>query len=419
MTTRQIHPARDEIDRSGEQEGTSKVVQRDEGIAPLACQRGAFTLPDAAHFLNCAYMGPLPREAERAGIEALARKRFPANIVPPEDFWTTSDSLRRLFACLVGSLEPERVAIHPGVSYAVACAAKNLRVRPGQNIVMVSEQFPGNAYAWRRLAAESGAELRVVEPGSGPSRGANWNERLLESITAETSIAALPTVHWTDGTRFDLAAIGERCRGVGAALVVDATQSLGMVLFDVSRVRPDLVVSCAYKWLLGPYSVALTHFGPRFDDGVPIEENWIARVGSDDFRRLVDYRDAYRPGAARYDVAERSNFFLLPIAEAALKRMLGWGATRIEEYCSTLSADLLGEASELGYEIEGACWRSPHLFGLRMPDRVDLEALEAELARRQIQVSLRGSALRVSVHVFNDAGDMEQLAAALRHAVGR
>ena len=48
-----------------------------------------------------------------------------------------------------------------------------------------------------------------------------WNAALLEAITDGTAVVTLPTVHWTDGTRFDLAAVGRRCRDVGAALVVD------------------------------------------------------------------------------------------------------------------------------------------------------------------------------------------------------
>lgn len=73
---------------------------------------------------------------------------------------------------------------------------------------------------------------------------------------------ALPHVHWTDGTRFDLERIGERVREVGAALVVDGTQSVGAMPFDAAVVQPDLLVAAGYKWLMGPYSTAVAFFGP-------------------------------------------------------------------------------------------------------------------------------------------------------------
>ena len=132
-------------------------------------------------------------------------------------------------------------------------------------------------------------------------RARKWNERVLEAIGDDTAIVALCQVHWTDGTLFDLEEVGTRCREVGAALVVDGTQSVGALPFDVGRIRPDALVCAGYKWLMGPYSIGAAYFGPRFDGGTPLEEAWLAREGSDDFPRLVDYTDTYRPGAARYE----------------------------------------------------------------------------------------------------------------------
>ncbi|MDZ7781281.1 MAG: aminotransferase class V-fold PLP-dependent enzyme [Gemmatimonadota bacterium] len=382
---------------------------------PLTCRKPDFRLRPGAPYLNCAYMGPLPRVSEEAGVGALARKRHPTDITPPDAFWE-SDRVRERFAALVGVHDPMRIAIHPGVSYGVATAARNIPVEPGQNLVLTHEQFPGNVYAWRRVAAEREAELRAVGPDAPGSRGARWNERLLEAIDSGTAVVAVPHVHWTDGTRFDLEAIGRRCREVGAALVVDGTQSVGALPFDVAAVRPDALVCAAYKWLLGPYSVAFSYFGPRFDDGTPLEETWIAREDSHEFQRLVEYRDGYAPGAVRYDVAERSNFFLLPIAEASLDLLHTWKPERIQEYCSALVTPLVDEARALGFGVEEPRWRASHLFGLRMPPAVDLGELRDLLAARDIAVSLRGTALRVSPNVYNDGGDVEALLEVLREA---
>ncbi len=51
-----------------------------------------------------------------------------------------------------------------------------------------------------------------------------------------------------------------------------------------------------------------------------------------------------------------------------------------------------------------------------MPEGLELEALEKELEARQIFVSLRGSALRVSPHVYNDESDVGALIEALQGA---
>lgn len=385
-------------------------------LATLTCRRVDFSLPRDEHYLNCAYMGPLPRAAEAAGIEAIRRKSVPTRIVPPAAFWET-DRLRELFARLVHVDQPARIAIQPGVSYGVATAARNLTVGWGENVVITHEQFPGNVYSWRRMAGEAGAELRAVDPGEGADRGRRWNERLLEAVDARTAIVSVPVVHWTDGTWFDLEALGERCRDVGAALVVDATQSVGALDFDVAKVRPDALIVATYKWLLGPYSLSLAYFGPRFDDGTPLEETWIARERSSDFQNLVDYQDAYVGGAIRYDVAERSNFFLAPIAAASLELLNEWGADRIQAYCRSLTRDFLSEVGELGYAVEDEEWRGAHLFGLRMPRAVDLAALRDALGARNVSASLRGTALRLSPNVYNDETDMGVLLEVLKAAV--
>ena len=383
----------------------------------LTCQRHAFGLPADLHYLNCAYMGPIPEVTEAAGIEGIRRKRVPTSI-HPDDFFATSNRLRGLFSDLVNAGDPTRVAILPGVSYGVAIAARNLPVAKGQNVVMTHEQFPGNVHGWTRLAREAGAEVRFATPPEGPGRGAAWNDVLLSSIDGATAVVAVPHVHWTDGTRFDLVEVGRRCREVGAALVVDATQSVGALPFDVQEIQPDALIVASYKWLLGPYSVGMGYFGPRFDDGTPLEETWIGRERSEDFQNLVRYRDGYQPGAVRYDVAERSNFHLLPMAVASLTLVSAWGAERIQDYCRRLTADGLEEARGLGFTVEDARWRGHHLFGLRMPPGLDLVALKDALERRKVVASLRGTALRLSPNAYNDQADMDALLEGLREAVG-
>lgn len=383
----------------------------------LTCQREAFGLPRDLHYLNCAYMGPLPLVSEEAGVEGLRRKRVPTGI-HPKDFFETSDRVRRLFADLVNAGAPERVALIPGVSYGVAIAARNLPIARGQNVVLTHEQFPGNVHAWTRKAREAGAEVRFATPPVGPGRGRNWNEALLASIDRDTALVAVPHVHWTDGTRFDLEEVGRRCREVGAALVVDATQSVGALPFDVSAIQPDALIVASYKWLLGPYAVGMAWFGPRFDQGTPLEETWIGRERSEDFQHLVNYRDGYQPGAVRYDVAERSNFALMPVAAASLELISAWRPDRIQEYCRGLVASALEEAGELGFAVEEERWRASHLFGLRMPPGLDLAALKEALERRNVVASLRGSALRLSPNVYNDEADVAALLEGLREAVG-
>ncbi|MFQ5569080.1 MAG: aminotransferase class V-fold PLP-dependent enzyme [Rhodothermales bacterium] len=373
----------------------------------LASQKHLFSLPDDVHYLNCAYMAPLSRRVEAAGIAGIQYKRNPTTI-EPASFFEESDTARRLFAELIHA-EAQRIALIPAASYGIATAAANIHVRRGHNLVVVHEQFPSNVYTWKRLAAQTGAELRTVAPPDGTNRGARWNERILDAINADTAVVSLGHVHWADGTRFDLARIGERARDVDACFVVDATQSVGALPFDVRQIRPDALICAGYKWLLGPYSIGVAYFGPRFDHGVPLEENWITRLHSENFGGLVQYQDAYHAGAIRYDVGERSNFILVPMLVTALKHLHEWGIANIQAYCAELTGGLLHEARRLGFVLEDETWRSAHLFGVRVPPHLPMNRLKKALAERNVAVSMRGDAIRISPNVYNDTSDMEAL----------
>jgi selenocysteine lyase/cysteine desulfurase len=386
--------------------------------APLTCQKHRFALPTAVHYLNCAYMGPLSEAVVQAGIAGMRRKCVP-HTIKARDFFADGERVRALFARLLGAPDPLRVAIIPAVSYGIATVVRNTHATPGQNVVILEEQFPSNVHAWKRLARSDNLHVRIVAAPDSAQRGQEWSAAVIDAIDGTTAVVALPHVHWTDGTRFDLEAIGARARSVGAALVVDATQSLGAMPFDFDAIRPDALVCAAYKWLLGPYAIGLAWYGERFADGVPLEESWIAREGSEDFRGLVQYRDAYQPGSLRYDVGEWSNFILLPMLIAALEQRKEWSPDRIQAYCADISRHAIEAAQNLGFTIETEAWRGAHLFGMRAPPGLDIADLQRHLDQHGISVSLRGNAVRVSPHVYNDSSDFDALGAALEASAAR
>ena len=281
----------------------------------ISCQRHLFDIPPDVAYLNCAYISPILNAVREAGVAAAQRKSRPWAI-KPIDFFTDAEVGRERFAQLIGATA-EDVALVPATSYGTATAARNLPCGAGQRIIVLHEQFPSNVYPWRELAATRGAEL-VTLPRPEDD---NWTGAILDALDDRVAIAALPHVHWTDGALVDLDRVGVRCREVGAALVVDGTQSVGALPFDVRTIQPDFLVVSTYKWLLGPYAAGYLYVAPRWHDGVPLEYNWANRADSEDFARLVDYRDGFQPGARRFDVGERGNIHLVPMANAALSQI--------------------------------------------------------------------------------------------------
>ncbi|MCY3614100.1 MAG: aminotransferase class V-fold PLP-dependent enzyme [Bacteroidetes bacterium] len=373
----------------------------------LTCQREKFFLPSDKHYLNCAYFSPLMRSVEEAGIEALRMKREPA-LITPAMFFEGGDRVRVLFASLING-RADQVAIIPAASYGIATIARNIKVGYGDNLVLIQGQFPSNVYSWHRLAENTGAAIRMVE-----GHGANWTQRVLESIDYRTSVVAMGIVHWTDGTLFDVKAIGKRARDVGAVLIIDGTQSIGALPFDVQEIQPDALVCSGYKWLMGPYGTGLLYVGERFLDGIPLEESWITRQGSDNFDGLLNYTNQYRPGAIRYDRGQTTSFAHTAMMIKGLEQVIEWQPENIQTYCENLIADFLPSVQNRGYNIIGPY--RPHLFGIDVPTHVNRQQLLDQLTERNISVSLRGDAIRVSPNVYNNAADVDALHDALLSA---
>jgi selenocysteine lyase/cysteine desulfurase len=372
----------------------------------LESQRDLFEIPEDIVYLNCAYMSPQLRPAREAGEKAVSRKSRPWEITP-DLFFEDAEEIRALFARLVGG-DTEGVAIVPSVSYGISVAAANVPVREGEKLIILEDQFPSNVYAWRELADRSGARL-VTLPRP---EDLDWGRALIEEIDADTAVVAVPNCHWTDGSLVDLASVGESAHEAGAALVVDAIQSLGAYPFDVSEVRPDFLIATSYKWLLGPYGVGFMYVGEEYREGKPIEHNWINRRGSQDFSGLVAYQDAFQPGARRYDVGERSNFALLPMAAEALRQLLDWGVENVSETIGTLTDLIEQKAGELGIVTIPKERRARHMIGLMLgPDAP--HDLATRLPAHNVFVSVRGESVRVSPHLYNTQEDVDRLFAVL------
>ena len=376
----------------------------------IASQRHLFDIPEDVAYLNCAYMSPLMHEVVAAGQAGVARKARPWTI-SSRDFFTESDQARALFARIINS-EAANIAVVPAASYGIAVAAANVPVSRSQQIVVLADQFPSHVYAWRELAARRGAQIVTVQASNAP-----LGDRVLESIGRDTAVAALPHCRWTDGALLDLEAIGARCREVGAALVLDLTQSAGALPFDAAKVDPDFLVAASYKWLLGPYTLGFLHVAPRWHQGQPLEHSWIARAGSEDFARLVDYQDGFQPGAVRFDMGERSSFHLMPMALAAMTRLLDWGVENIAMTLGARTREIATRAAALGLQALPEAERPGHYLGLRLAAGTPPGLLEA-LATRNVYVSLRGDSIRVTPNVYNTDADTDRLLDALHSVLG-
>jgi len=99
----------------------------------------------------------------------------------------------------------------------------------------------------------------------------------------------------------------------------------------------------------------------------------------------------------------------MPMLKQALIQVKSWLESDIQSYSEKLVEPLLIYLKGLGVKFESSPYFSTHLFNLNLPKEIPVELLKDKLIENKIYLSVRGSALRVSIHIFNTSEDIEKL----------
>ena len=370
----------------------------------IKCQKHLFSLDTSEYYLNCAYKSPLLKNGELLAIQALKKERNPSYL-KPFDYFNISEEIRKEFSKIINSNKDE-VAIIPSSSYGFANVFNNLKIN-GNKAITVENEFPSGYFSIKKWCSEKNIQLETIKRNNLSAQ--DWNKKIINSIDSDTSVVIISSVHWMNGTKFDLKKIGEKCKNNNTFFIVDGTQSVGALSIDVKDFKIDALICAGYKWLFGPYSMALGYYSSKFNDGIPIEESWMNRTNAQDFSNLTEYDSKYKPMAGRYNVGETTNFILSPIMLNGLKQINSWGINNIESYCKKLTKIVINELSPLGIAFENENYFTYHLFSLGLPKHLNLLTFKKILEKKKIRVSIRGANLRVSINVFNDERDIDKL----------
>ena len=376
----------------------------------ISSQKHLFDIPDEVAYLNTAYMSPLMHSVVAAIDEGVRLQARPWKLTV-DHFFNDVKTAKRLFGKLVNAPQ-DRIAVTPSASYGLSTAANNLSLTEGQRIIALKYQFPSHTYPWKRKARETGGVFVEINVPYGEAA----TPALLEAIDERAAIVAVPNLLWTTGAYVDLIAMRQRCDEVGAALVLDLTQSAGALVTDFKKIRPDFAAVANYKWMLCPYSTGFLYVDPAYFDGQPLEEGWVTRQGGRNFANLTENPEAFEAGAIRYDMGERSNFALLPGVNEALRQLLNWGVASIETTLAARNADLCQRLETIGLKTIVAENRGAHFIGAQLPAGTRDDLL-TELAKEKVYISERGGSLRITPHLWNDDQDFYRLIDNLRRLI--
>lgn len=373
------------------------------GSAP---HRDAFDLPEGVIYVDTASSAPRLRSVDAAARSAWAAGREPWR--PPMDAWIAQlEHVRELASRLFHAdarPDPDGVALLPSVAQAMAIAAAAWPLRAGGTVALLDGEFPSTLLPWQHRCAQVGARLVAL-----PREDAT--ARLLERLARERlDVLVLSAAHWRDGRLLDLDAVADAAQAQGTALVLDLSQSLGVLPCDVTRWRPAFVASVAYKWLLAGKGLVPFWVAPQWRERItPLEHHWQQYAPRVPWRFDVEAPPRYREGARRLDAGEVADPLRLAILEAGLTQVLAWTPAAIATRLRALTERLAARLDAAGLDD----WRcrpgAPHLVGIA-PPTARLGAVRAELARERIVCAERDGVFRLSPHLHVDEGDIDRVA---------
>lgn len=314
-------------------------------------------------------------------------------------------AVKRLAADLYG-LDAEEIGICSCTSEAYNLAALALRLQPGDEVIVNDLDFPAGITPWLQSTA---AQVKVWRARDGGLRV----EDLRPLLSPKARLVTVSLVSFYNGFKVDLPALVETVRRHSAALLaVDVTQALGRIPLDLAGV--DLIISSTHKWILASHGGGLAGVpAGRADAWTVPAGGWFNLedpFGPDRFTRAVSKR-----GAASFSVG-MPNYPAVYAIRAGLEYITSVGVDAIDAHARPLVLACLDGLRRLPVEMLTPA-EPDALAGIVAFRHPALDAVHRRLHAANIHVMAQAGRMRVAIHGYNTAQDIERLLATLGEAL--
>ena len=317
------------------------------------------------------------------------------------------DQLHKTAADFVRA-EPYEIAGGSSATELLSSLAWSISPKKGENIVSTSSAFPSTVYPWSRVAATTGAEMRLADS----KKGFSTTDAIRSLIDENTSVVCISHTEFSNGYTYDLEKLSELTHKKGAILVVDATQSAGAIPIDVKKSRIDVLVAGSYKWLCGPFGSAFMYIrhnlAKRLNPGL---------VGFRSHKNMWDLDAArlrYNDNTSKFEFSTLAFGCILGLAES-LHYLNGIGIENIYRYNFFLTDCLIDGLKKADAKIissDRSKYRSP-IITAKFKNK-DSESMINDLRYAKIFVSQRKEWVRFSPHFYNTLDDIEFVISEIR-----
>ena len=220
--------------------------------------RAQFLMPADLGVMNAANLCPSPAPVLDALVAATRDMdrdpSFPNRVKMGEG----KEATRKLLAEFL-RVTPEEIVLARNTSEASNLVSSGLDLKPGDEVLLFSDNHPSNLEAWKVKARRFGYTVKVVDQVS-PHPGAEYYvDAFSREMNERTKVLGFTHLTSTVGDLFPAKELCRRARERGVLTLVDGAQSLGLMEVDLSDMQPDFYASSGHKWPCGPKEVGVLY----------------------------------------------------------------------------------------------------------------------------------------------------------------
>ena len=370
-----------------------------------------FPLQPDISYLNHAAVSPWPTRTAEAIIRFSRENQHIGASHYPE-WLAVEQRLRERLARLIGADSASDIALLKNTSEALSAVAHGIQWQAGENIVGIHQDFPSNRIVWESLADQQ-VRFNPVDILSTHQP----EQALMEACDRHTRLLAVSSVHYATGLRLDLEMLGNFCEQRQILFCVDAIQSLGVIPFDLKRVKADFVAADGHKWMLGPEGLALFYCRPELREQIRLHQfGWHMLESPTDFDRSAWQASQT---ATRFECGS-PNMLGIQGLEASLSLLEHFGLEQILKYTINnirYLIDLLSNIDSVEFiSRTGSGNRLSGILSFRVPG-MDSERIHQQLMQRKVVCAYRGGGIRFSPHFYTSEQQMNRACQVLRQLI--
>jgi len=362
-----------------------------------------FPVNNNCMYLNHAAVSPWPRCTSNA-VQKFAEENCQTGAQGYLTWLKKDQDLRIKLAKLVGSKNPDCVALVKNTSEALSLVAYGLDWQAGDIVLISDDEFPSNRIVWESLTQKFGVIVQKIHISKDDPEAEILNA--INSSTLKPKLISISAVQYASGIKLDLAKLGEACKTNNVLFCVDAIQAVGAMEFKCDDWHIDFAMADGHKWMLGPEGLGFFFVNENHIKNLNLYQyGWHMIKGAGDFS-IKDWEPVST--AQRFECGS-PNMLAGYALEASTDLLLEFGLENVSDAIELNHAFLLEKLQALGAEI-----LSPQNSNIRAGiltfrfEGMDSTKMYHDLMNKNVVCANRGAGVRFSPHFHTTKDCMEK-----------